>query len=254
MRFVLGFNRGSSRGFTLIELLVVIVIIAILAGAALPYVQSYVLESKISKAKSDLEEIGKAIAIYETREKMYTASDVSLLTGRYLNRSPIDPWGRPFIVATHAGTVYSSGPDRNPATQDDNVFYMYQPLLALVRARWVDANQTGKVDTENTPDYLLLTFSRIINDRAPGANVKSPLNFTFSSIADADVESLFSWDQVATMPDGKGLMIPLATTAYMIFTPGSDTIAVRSENSIFDMSIFQLNRCISSQPVIIKAE
>lgn len=254
MKFFPGFVRGGARGFTLIELLVVIAIIAILAGAALPYVQSYVLESKISKAKADLEEVGRAIAIYETREKVYTASDVSLLTGRYLNRFPIDPWGRPFIVATHAGTVYSSGPDRNPATQDDNVFYMYQPLLALVRARWVDANQTGRVDTENTPDYLLLTFSRIINDKAPGANVKNPLNFTFSSITEADVENLFSWDQVATMPDGKGLLIPLATTAYMIFTPGSDTVAVKSENTLFDTSIFHLNRCIASQPVIIKAE
>lgn len=254
MRLFPGVGCGGARGFTLIELLVVIAIIAILAGAALPYVQSYVLESKISKAKADLEEIGRAIAIYETREKVYKASDVSLLTGRYLNRSPIDPWGRPFIVATHAGTVYSSGPDRNPATQDDNVFYMYQPLLALVRARWVDANQTGRVDTENTPDYLLLTFSRTINDKAPGADVKSPLNFSFSSIADADVETLFAWDQVATMPDGKGLVIPLATAAHMIFTPGSDTIAVKSENTLFDTSIFQLNRCISSQPVIIKAE
>lgn len=254
MRFFPGNVRSGTRGFTLIELLVVIAIIAILAGAALPYVQSYVLESKISKAKSDLEEVGRAIAIYETREKVYTASDVSLLTGRYLNRSPIDPWGRPFIVATHAGTVYSSGPDRNPATQDDNVFYMYQPLLALVRAKWVDANQTGRVDTENSPDYLLLTFSRMINDKALGADVKSPLNFTFSSIPEIEVENLFAWDDVATMPDGKGLMIPLATTAYMIFTPGSDTVAVRAENTIFDTSIFQVNRCISSQPVIIKAE
>ncbi|OQA11358.1 MAG: Type II secretion system protein G precursor [bacterium ADurb.Bin374] len=254
MRLYPCFIRGWTRGFTLIELLVVIAIIAILAGAALPYVQSYVLESKISKAKADLEEIGRAIAIYETREKGYTASDVSLLTGRYLNRSPIDPWGRPFIVATHAGTVYSSGPDRNPATQDDNVFYMYQPLLALVRARWVDANQTGRVDAQNTPDYLLLTFSRVINDKAPGANVKSPLNFSFSSIPDEQIEELFAWDDVATMPDGKGLVVPLATSASMIFTPGNDTVAVRSENTLFDTSIFQRNRCISSQPVIIKAE
>ncbi|HNW35800.1 MAG TPA: prepilin-type N-terminal cleavage/methylation domain-containing protein, partial [Candidatus Ozemobacteraceae bacterium] len=63
--------KSGKTGFTLIELLVVIAIIAILAGAALPYVQAYVEESRISKAKGDLEEVGKALAIYESREKVY---------------------------------------------------------------------------------------------------------------------------------------------------------------------------------------
>lgn len=254
MKILSGFKRGGSVGFTLIELLIVIAIIAILAGSALPYVQSYILESKISKAKADLEEIGKAIAIYESREKAYTAPDVSLLTGRYLNRSPIDPWGRLYCVATHAGTVYSSGPDQNPATQEDNLFYMYQPLLALVRVKWVDANQTGKVDVENVPDYLQLAFSRIINDQAAGADVKDAMNFSFSSLSDDAAATAFAWSDVATGPDGKSLIIPVATTTANIFTPGSDTITVKENNKIFDTSIFQLNRCISSQPVIIRAE
>lgn len=254
MEFVSGLKRSKSGGFTLIELLVVIAIIAILAGAALPYVQSYVQESKMSKAKADLEEIGKAIAIYETRERVYTAPDASLLTGRYLNKSPIDPWGRPYLVATHAGTVYSSGPDKNPATQEDNLFFMYQPLLALVRAKWVDANQTGKVDTENTPDYIQLSFSRVINDQAAGADVKNSRNFSFSCLSDTDAEDSFAWSNVATGADGKSLIIPLATDVVNVFTPGSDTIAVKEDNKIFDTSIFQVNRCISSQPVVIKAE
>jgi len=98
-----------KRGFTLIELLVVITILAVLAGAALPYVQSYVEESRLAKAKTDLEEIARAIMVYETREGDYNASDVLLLTGRYLNKSPIDPWGKAYAVSTESGTVYSSG-------------------------------------------------------------------------------------------------------------------------------------------------
>jgi general secretion pathway protein G len=96
------------KGFTLIELLVVITILAILAGAALPYVQNYVAESRIAKAKTDLEEVARALAVYETREGEYVKGNVSDLTGRYLNKAPIDPWGKPYLVATASGLVISS--------------------------------------------------------------------------------------------------------------------------------------------------
>jgi len=161
------------KGFTLIELLVVITILAVLAGAALPYVQSYVEESRVAKAKTDLEEIARALAVYETREGDYpdTAptgddlSDVSQLTGRYLNKAPIDPWGKPYVIDLNAGTVYSTGPDRDdtdPAGKYDNISVPYQPPLALVAAKWVDKNQSGSVDVQNVPDQLMLTFSRKI--------------------------------------------------------------------------------------------
>lgn len=65
-----------KRGFTLIELLVVITILAVLAGAALPYVQSYVAESRVAKARTDLEEIARALTVYETREGSYTKGTV----------------------------------------------------------------------------------------------------------------------------------------------------------------------------------
>jgi len=161
----------TRKGFTLIELLVVITILAVLAGAALPYVQNYVEESRIAKAKTDLEEIARALAVYETREGEYpdtaepadpTLSDVSQLTGRYLNKAPIDPWGKPYIIDLDAGTVYSTGPDRDDSAggKYDNISVPYQPPLALVSVKWVDKNQTGSVDINNVPDQLHLGFSR----------------------------------------------------------------------------------------------
>jgi len=39
-----------KKGFTLIELLIVITILAILAGAAVPYVQDYVEDARIAAA------------------------------------------------------------------------------------------------------------------------------------------------------------------------------------------------------------
>jgi len=244
--------KSGKTGFTLIELLVVIAIIAILAGAALPYVQAYVEESRISKAKGDLEEVGKALAIYESREKVYTASDVSNLTGRYLNKSPIDPWGRPYIVATHAGVVFSSGPDRDPGTQEDNLTYMYQPPLALLRVRWVDYNKSGKVDTGVGPDYLQFSFSRAINFSS--SSITNPGNFRFSFAADPAAS--FNWAGIATSPDGRGLILSLMPAAVDVFTPGSDTVMVADGNSLYDTSTFLTsgNRCIASQSVLIKGE
>ncbi|HOY67883.1 MAG TPA: prepilin-type N-terminal cleavage/methylation domain-containing protein [Candidatus Ozemobacteraceae bacterium] len=243
-------NIRSGQGFTLIELLVVITILAILAGATLPYVQSYVEESRISKAKSDLEEIGKALAIYESRERTYIASDVSLLTGRYLNKSPIDPWGRSYIVATHAGTVYTSGPDRNPNTQEDNLFYPYQPLLALVRAKWIDNNKNGRVDGGPGGDYLQFAFSRKLN--LTSSTLTDPTNFLFSFPEDPAV--VFDWTKIATSPDAQSLFLPMMANTENVFTGGSDTVMVTDGNSLFDTNTFQANRCIASQSVIIKGE
>lgn len=191
----------TRKGFTLIELLVVITILAVLAGAALPYVQNYVEESRIAKAKTDLEEIARALAVYETREGDYpdtdepadpTLSDVSQLTGRYLNKAPIDPWGKPYVIDLDAGTVYSTGPDRDDSAggKYDNISVPYQPPLALVSVKWVDKNQTGSVDINNVPDQLQLRFSRKIQR----------INGEFDA---ADLNAWFEID-----PDGEDGLLP----------------------------------------------
>jgi len=149
-----------KKGFTLIELLVVITILAVLAGAALPYVQNYVEESRIAKAKTDLEEIARALAVYETREGEYTKDTVEDLTGRYLNKAPIDPWGNPYKIDVESGLVISYGPDRSEITEEDNIQAPYQPPLALVSVKWIDRNQSGAVDTQNVRDQVQLVFSR----------------------------------------------------------------------------------------------
>jgi len=202
------------RGFTLIELLVVITILAILAGAALPYVQNYVAESRIAKAKTDLEEIARALAVYETREGEYPdvdttglvgadtdgISDVSQLTGRYLNKAPIDPWGKPYTIDLFSGTVYSSGPDRkdtNASDKYDNISVPYQPPLSIVSVKWVDKNQSGSVDVQNVSDQLKITFSRKI---ARGD-------------ADCTTTNLATWLFIS--PDGDPLKEEAITTTFV---------------------------------------
>lgn len=240
------------RGFTLIELLVVIAILAVLVGAALPYVQSYVQESRISKAKSDLEEISRALATYEMREKTYTASDVFQLDGRYLSKSPLDPWGKAYIVATGSGVVYSSGPDRVPLNADDIVF-PYQPLLALTQATWVDANHTGKVDTQNTPDFVVLSFSRGISTTSPALTSSGASLSCFSMTGTSTLSAAFAWNAVSLSADQKRLTLPLATGVVDAFVPGSDTFLVNDGNDLLDLSRVP-NRCLSRQDVVIQPQ
>jgi general secretion pathway protein G len=256
----------SKKGFTLIELLVVITILAILAGAALPYVQSYVAESRIAKAKTDLEEIARAIAVYETREGDYSKDDVSDLTGRYLNKAPIDPWGKPYLVATDSGLVVSGGPDRDTDSEEDNVQAPYQPPLALVQVKWIDKNQSGAVDTQNVPDQVQLVFSRKMLDTTDTSLAPTDIA-SFS--AGTDLDDVFELSTGEAMSDQflvasstvlsnrkVYVLTVLGGTALATpdneFVPGSDTIKLRTTptnpNYIYD---YAKNKSLTNQAVVI---
>lgn len=236
------------RGFTLIELLVVITILAILAGAALPYVQNYVAESRVAKAKTDLEEIARALAIYETREGDYAKDTVSDLTGRYLNKSPIDPWGSSYVVDTKGGTVYSKGPDRSDSGSGafDNIVVPYQPPLALVSAKWVDKNQSGAVDFQNVSDELHLAFSRKFNDGVQGTTLAAICNFIyFGTAAISNIVEV-----TPTVVASKILVYRISTNNA--FIPGQTYVTVtESHGKIYDQATPNPNYCISSQNVTI---
>ena len=235
-----------KKGFTLIELLVVITILAVLAGAAIPYVQNYVEESRIAKAKTDLEEIARAIAVYETREGEYVKGDVSDLTGRYLNKAPIDPWGRPYLIATASGLVISGGPDRLASTTEDNIQGPYQPPLALVSVKWVDRNQSGAVDTQNASDTIQLNFSRVL---------ATSTQLLFSSTANnyfGMIGTTTAFNVLFSEPTAK--IVASKTVVYNVlldnaFVPGSDSIQIKSDHTtLIDAAA---NQCIGSQAVRI---
>ncbi len=242
-----------KKGFTLIELLVVITILAVLAGAALPYVQNYVEESRVAKAKADLEEIARALAVYETREGDYQKFDVADLTGRYLNKSPIDPWGAPYIVDPKGGVVYSSGPDRkDTATEDkfDNISVPYQPPLALVSVKWVDKNQSGKVDYQNVSDELHLSFSRKLGNATTDLD-----DYADQIFLTTDSLNVALLSDIVDKNDGK--MVASKVVIYPIsdenaFVAGRDFLTVAgSHNTIYDIATPDKNYCLSSQDVKI---
>ena len=234
------------KGFTLIELLVVITILAILAGAALPYVQNYVAESRIAKAKTDLEEIARALAVYETREGDYVKGTVADLTGRYLNKAPIDPWGRPYLIATASGLVISGGPDRDTDTTEDNIQGPYQPPLALVSAKWVDRNQSGAVDTQNASDTIQLTFSRKLSNLENNLDNAAIDGYFVVNGTGTNFSALFAADSLK--------MVASRTLVYNVliddaFVPGSDSVEITyNHGALKDMAG---NLSVASQSVLI---
>lgn len=141
----------KNKGFTLIELLIVITIIAVLAGAAVPFVQDYVQDARLARARSDLGAIASALARYELEEGLYTENNQSALTGRYISQILLDPWGEAYQINPDASVVYSSG--GGIAT----VAVSFRPPLAPTRAFWIDKDQSGAM---SAGDEIRIRFTR----------------------------------------------------------------------------------------------
>ena len=211
------------------ELLVVVAIIAVLVGAALPYVQNYVNESKIAKARSDLDEICRSLAAYEFREGPYNATDVAFLTGRYLTRTPLDPWGQRYVISTRSAEVYSAGPDRDLTTLQDNQVMSYQPPLALMNCTWLDRNQSGAPDADLPSDQVVMQFNRSMANTTASFTPVNSLNTAFF-ISSGTMEEQFL---VASTTVSSGQReIYLTIKGNQLFSPREATIEIKPNQTL----------------------
>lgn len=108
-------NQHKSRqsGFTLIEIMVVVVIIGLLVGLIGPKVLGRAGEARITAAKSDISNLGRALDIYKLDNFSYPSTDQGLEAlvaepagepearnwnpDGYLPKVPNDPWGTEYI-------------------------------------------------------------------------------------------------------------------------------------------------------------
>ena len=134
--------RVSKRGFTMIEILLVVIIIATLAAMAIPRFMGRSDQARIAAAKADITvNIPTALKLYELDNGFFPTTEQGLpglmkrpssspvpnnWNGPYLEKMPVDPWGRPYQYASpgthrpHDYDLFSVGKDpKQDKTKDD---------------------------------------------------------------------------------------------------------------------------------------
>ena len=128
----------DCRGFTLIEILLVVVIIGALVAMVMPRLAGRSEQARIAACRADIRaNIATGLKLYELDNGAYPSSGEglnALLTkpssainwnGPYLERKPIDPWGREYQYECPGDNrpqdydLYSLGKDGQEDSEDD---------------------------------------------------------------------------------------------------------------------------------------
>ena len=105
-----GFSRNDRNGFTLIELMLVVIIIGALVAMVMPRLAGRGEQARVATAKADIQtNIATALKLYELDNGAFPSStdglnallskpsSASNWNGPYLERKPLDPWGREYV-------------------------------------------------------------------------------------------------------------------------------------------------------------
>jgi general secretion pathway protein G len=136
-------RKKKQEGFSLIEIILVVVIIATLSAMVVPRLTGRSEQARLAAARADVEvNIPTALKLYELDngylpttaqglnallQKPSTAPVPENWNGPYLEKLPVDPWGRPYQYQSpgtnrpHDYDLFSLGKDTNPDSAKDDV-------------------------------------------------------------------------------------------------------------------------------------
>ncbi|TBR16205.1 type II secretion system protein GspG [bacterium] len=126
-----------KKGFTLIELMLVVIIIGALVAMVMPRLSGRGEQARVAAAKADIQaNIATALKLYELDNGNFPSTEEGLnalfskpataanWNGPYLERKPIDPWGREYKYKSpgeHRSSdydLYSLGKDGTESADD----------------------------------------------------------------------------------------------------------------------------------------
>ncbi|WP_300393127.1 type II secretion system major pseudopilin GspG [Henriciella sp.] len=135
-------TRSKEAGFTLTEIMVVIFIIGLLSTVVLFNVLGARTDAQLKTARTNVSALTNALEQYSLDMYDYPTTEQGLdalvtkpargntagsyRKGGYINKVPLDPWGRPFVYrrpaerSDKAYDLYSLGADGEPGGEEEN--------------------------------------------------------------------------------------------------------------------------------------
>ncbi|MBL7158743.1 MAG: type II secretion system major pseudopilin GspG [Candidatus Omnitrophica bacterium] len=132
---------SPKKGFTLVEIMLVVVIIAALAAMIMPRLAGRSEQANKARARAEISSnMGLALKLYELDNGNYPTTEQGLealmtksatspvpqnWNGPYLEKKPIDPWGKPYqykcpgVHSKMGFDLFSVGKDGQEGTEDD---------------------------------------------------------------------------------------------------------------------------------------